>query len=242
MFSTLKDQIVFCAIIWELWVPPSPSLWNWRNLLATWICELFRCFPFVSFHVQVLSSLNISGSVGENTYYTHQSKTDAFVGILYKKSEISGGAEVAFDDQETKPRMQPWTEKEELVTSLQRCGRRLLAPLRLWPSGNVLCLILPQRTGRVNLGSVYPASGESSKQWVFLQRNSSWKVQEKWRVPCKSFAATQIGHAALGRQHVTGLEHVCLILLPVKDGIRSFYNTGWDPKVQEEAEEVGYSW
>lgn len=51
-----------------------------------------------------------------------------------------------------------------------------------------------------------------------------------------------MGHAALGRQHATGLEHVYLILLPVKDGIRSFYNTGWDPKVQEEAEEVGYSW
>lgn len=147
--------------------------------------------------------------------------------------------------------MQPWTEKDELVTSLQPCGWRLLAPLRLWPSGNVLCLILPprnikrgfgclpQRTGRINLGSVYPASGESAKQWIFLQRNSSWKVQEKWRAPCKSFAATQTGHAALGRQHDTGLEHVCLILLPVKDGIRSFYNTGWDPKSKKRPRKLG---
>lgn len=38
-----------------------------RNFLVTLICERFKLFPFVSFHAQVLSGLNISGSIIENT-------------------------------------------------------------------------------------------------------------------------------------------------------------------------------
>lgn len=102
-----------------------------KNFLVTLICELFKLFPFVSFHVKVFGSLNISETVSENTYYKYQSNTDAhtFLGIFYNKPEISSDAEAAFDDQETKPKMQPWIEKEwELVIETRSFLNLILHP------------------------------------------------------------------------------------------------------------------
>ena len=77
--------------------------------------ESFKLFPFVSIHVQVFGSLYISAAVHEGTYWTYQSNTKASTstGIFYNKPEISGGAEAALSDWETKPDIQPWMEKEQ---------------------------------------------------------------------------------------------------------------------------------
>lgn len=65
--STFEDEIRLPVILesFRFHPPPRHLCGSERNFLVTLICELFKRFPFVSFPVQVLSSLNISESIIE---------------------------------------------------------------------------------------------------------------------------------------------------------------------------------